>query len=184
MKSLISLKPIKTLLLISILYLSCSPKNDFENTKRYLEFDKETYLANDSFELTIRIVPIEADQTIRLFKDLRNIEISFVSEAQQLEFNQKLTKKFIEFVPPQNQSELIDEFTISKDKPFEKKLLGTITASKNKIIIEIPELSISSEIDKSSLIQNPNVKVSGSCRSIHVMEAKSFKPNKIEILLP
>ncbi|MEQ3655686.1 MAG: hypothetical protein ABNH00_07465 [Dokdonia sp.] len=164
--------------------MSCSTKNDFENTNLYFEFDKETYLANDKFELTIKIVPIEAEQTIRLYKDLRNIEISFVSEAQQLGFNQKLTKRFIQGVPPQDQSEYIDEFTISKKKPFKRKFYGTISEYEESIVISIAALTKKFKINKSSLIKNPNILVKGNCRGILAMDGTPFEPNNIKIMVP
>jgi hypothetical protein len=167
--------------LILILTFSCS-KNDFENTNLYLEFDKEIYKSNDNFELTIRIVPIEAEKTIRLYKNLNNIEVSFLSKAKQLAFYQELNTRFIEGpIPNKDESEYIDEFTISKEKPFEKKLFGSISESENKIVFEIPDLQKTYEIDKSSLLENPNVLIKGNCRTIFGIGVEPFEPNEIKI---
>ncbi|WP_106793987.1 hypothetical protein [Aquimarina sp. Aq78] len=172
-----------TIFLISILALNCS-KNDFENTNLYLEFDKETYQSNDNFELTIRIVPIEEEKTIRLYKNLNNIEISFLSKAEQLGFHQELKKRFIEGPSlTGDDSEYIDEFTISKEKPFEKKLLGTITESENEIIFEISDLKIKDKIDKTSLIENPNILIKGNCRTVYGIEGKPFETKEVKVLV-
>jgi hypothetical protein len=107
-----------TIFLLSILAFSCK-KNDFENTNLILEFDKETYQSNDNFELTIQIYPTESEKTIRLYKNLNNIEISFLSKAEQFGFHQVLNERFIEGPSlTGGDSEYMDEFTISKEKPF------------------------------------------------------------------
>ncbi len=172
-----------TIFLISILGFSCS-KNDFENTNLYLEFDKETYQLNDNFELSIRIVPIEAERTIRIYKNLNNIEISFLSKGEQLGFHQELKKTFIEGPSlTGDDSEYIDEFTITKEKPFEKKLLGTIYESENEIIFEISDLKIKDKIDKSYLLENPNILVKGNCRTVYGIEGKPFETKELKIIV-
>jgi len=146
-----------TIFLLLILVFSCS-KNDFENTNLYLEFDKETYNINENFKLTIKVYPTEAKKTVRFYKDLDNIEISFLSKTYEFGFNQELKKRFIGGPPIfGDDSEYIDEYTISKEKPFEKTLLGAISESENEIVFEIPELSIKSKIDKTFLLENPTV---------------------------
>ncbi|MHA7944589.1 hypothetical protein ACJOV8_016040 [Formosa sp. 3Alg 14/1] len=177
------MKNILTIFLISILAFGCS-KNDFENTNLHLEFDKETYQSNDNFELTIRIVPIEAEKTIRLYKNLNNIEISFLSKSEQLGFHQELKKRFIEGPSfTGDDSEYIDEFTISKKKPFEKKLLGTISESENEIIFEISDLKIKDKIDKTDLLENPNILIKGNCRTVYGIEGKSFETKEIKVVV-
>ncbi len=170
-----------TILLLSILAFSCS-KNDFEDTNLYMEFDKETYQSNDNFELTIRIAPIEAEKTIRLYKNLNNIEISFLSKAEQLGFNQELKKRFIEGPSlTGDDSEYVDKYTISKEKPFEKKLLGTISETEKEIVIEISELKIKNKIDKIYLLDNPIILIKGNCRTVYGIEGKSFESTEIKI---
>jgi len=159
-------------------------KNDFENTNLYLEFDKETYQSNDSFELTIRIVPIEAEKTIRLYKNMNNIEISFLSEAEQLGFHQELKKRFIEGPSlTGDDSEYIDKYTITKEKPYEKKFLGTISELENEIIFEIPELKLKNKIDKSILLKNPTILIMGNCRTVYGTGSESFIPKEIKVEL-
>lgn len=177
------MKNIITIFLISILGFSCS-KNDFKNTNLYLEFNKEVYQTNDNFELTIRIVPIEHEKTIRIYKSLNNIEISFLSKAEQFGFHQILNERFIEGPSMTGDDrEYIDEYTISKDKPFEKKLFGKISESENEIIFEISELKLSNKINKNDLIQDPNILVKGFCRTVYGIESKSFETKDIKIIL-
>ncbi|TBN04887.1 hypothetical protein EYD45_06395 [Hyunsoonleella flava] len=172
-----------TIFLLSILAFSCS-KNDFENTNLYLEFDKETYQSNDNFELTIKIYPTEVEKTIRFYKDLNNIEISFLSKAEEFEFHQKLKKRFIEGPPIfGDDSEYIDEYTISKEKPFEKIFLGTISESVNEIVFEIPELNIKNKIDKYFILKNPIILIKGNCRTVYGGKGKPFMSKEIEVEL-
>ena len=172
-----------TIFLLSILAFSCT-KNDFENTNLNLEFDKETYQSNDNFELTIQIYPTESEKSIRLYKNLNNIEISFLSKAEQLGFNQELKKRFIEGPSlTGDDSEYIDEYTITKEKPYEKKLLGTISELENEIVFEIPELKLKDKIDKSILLDNPTILIKGNCRTIYGIEGKPFKPKEIKLVL-
>ncbi|WP_194778601.1 hypothetical protein [Pararhodonellum marinum] len=177
------MKNILTMFLISILGFSCS-KNDFKNTNLYLEFDKEAYQSNDNFELTIRIVPIEHEKTIRIYKSLNNIEISFLSKAEQFGFHQVLNERFIEGPSMTgDDSEYIDEFTISKDKPFEKKLFGKISESETEIIFEISELKLKNKINKNDLIEDSNILVKGICRTVYGIEGKSFETKELKIIV-
>jgi hypothetical protein len=172
-----------TISLLLILAFSCS-KNDFENTDPYLEFDKETYRLNDNFELTIKVYPNETEKTIRFHKDLNNIEISFLPKVEQLGFDQILKERFIE--GPRligHDNEHIDQYTITKEKPFKKKFLGFISELENKIVFQIPELEIKDKIDKSFLLENPTVLIKGNCRTVHGIEGKPFFPKEIKVLL-
>lgn len=169
--------------LLSILAFSCS-KNDFENTNLYLDFDKETYQSNDNFELTIKVYPTEAEKTIRFYKDLNNINISFSPKAEEFEFHQELKKRFIEGPPLfGDDSEYIDEYTISKEKPFEKIFLGTISESVNEIVFEIPELNIKNKIDKNFILKNQIILIKGNCRTIYGGKNKHFMSKEIKVEL-
>ncbi|WP_209332091.1 hypothetical protein [Lunatimonas salinarum] len=175
------MKNFLTIFLISILGVSCS-KNDFKNTNLYLEFDKEEYQSNDNFELTIRIVPIENEKTIGIYKNLNNIEISFLSKGEQFGFHQVLNERFIEGSSMSGDDrEYIEEFTISKDKPFEKKLFGKISESENEIIFEISELKLTKKINKNDLIEDQNILVKGICRTVYGIEGKSFEVKELKI---
>ena len=52
--------------LLLILVSSCS-KNDFSETKRFIEIDKDLYQINDIFEITILVYPEKEGKTIRFF---------------------------------------------------------------------------------------------------------------------
>ena len=169
------------ILLLLILAFSCS-KNDFEDTKLYIEFDKETYQSNDNFELTVRIVPIEAEKTIRLYKNLNNFEISFLSKAEHLGLTQELKKHFIEGPSlTGDDSEYVDNYTISKENPFKKTFLGTITETEKEIVIDIPELKIKNKIDKKYLRNNPSILIMGNCRTVYGIEGNPFESTEIKI---
>jgi hypothetical protein len=176
----------KNFLAISLLLIStfsCS-KNDFENTNTSLEFDKETYHINDNFELTIKIYPTETEKTIRFHKDLNNIEISFLPKAKQLGFTQILKERFIKgpsLIGSDN--EYIDQYTITRGKPFERKLLGSISELENEIVFAIPELKIKDTIGKSLLLENPTIIIEGNCRTVYGIEGKPFLPKEIRIIL-
>ena len=177
------MKNIFIIFLISILGFSCS-KNDFENTNLYLEFDKEAYQSNDNFELTIRIVPIEHEKTIRIYKNLSNFRISFLSKTSQFGFHQLLNDRFIE--EPSltgDDSEYIDEFTISEDKPFEKKLFGKISESENEVIFEISDLNLKNKINKKNLIEDPNILIKGNCIAVYEIEGKPFETKELKIIM-
>lgn len=169
-------------LLVLILVNSCS-RNDFKDTQLIFETDKETYQLNDKFELTFLISPINKQKTIRLFKDLKNIKISFVSTQEHAEFDQKLKKRFVEGPPLfGDDSEYIDEFTITKEKPFVKTLYGTISELNGKIVFEIPELNVSNSINKSTLLKNPNITIKGVCKTIYGGD-ESFNKKEVKILI-
>lgn len=171
------------LTILLILVFSCS-KNDFVDTELNFEIDKETYRVNDTFELTIVISPIQKEKTIRLYKNLSNLDISFESTEEQLGFNQELKKRFIEGPPIfGDDSEYVDKFDITKETPFEKILYGTISELKDKIVFEIPELKISNGIDKSILLKNPTITIEGNCRTVYGGGVESFIQKEIKILI-
>ncbi|WP_067145117.1 hypothetical protein [Pseudotamlana agarivorans] len=177
------MKNILTILLFSILAFSCS-KNDFENTKLYWELDKETYQSTDNFELIIRVYPTEAEKTIRFYKDLNNIEISFVPNVEEFKSREELKKRFIEGPPIfGDDSEYINEYTISKEKPFEKIFLGTISESIDDIVFEIPELNIKNKIEKFFIQKNPNILIKGKCSTVYGGKDKPFMSKEIKIIL-
>lgn len=134
--------------------------------------------------MTIRIVPIEAEKTIKIYKNFNNIEISFLSKVDQLGIHQVFKKTFIEGPNlTEDNSEYIDEFTTTREKPFKKTLLGTIYASENEIIFEISDLKIMDKIDKSYLLKNPNILVKGNCRTVYGVEGKLFEIKEFKILV-
>lgn len=175
------MKKIINFIIISISFFSCST-NSFSDTKLLLETNKDTYHINEKFELTITIYPKKKKKTIRFYKNFKNLNISFIPLEQ--EFNKELKNHFIE--GPRlfgNESEYIDEYTVTEKKPFKKTLYGTISETKTKILIEIPELKLNERLDKSILLENPKIIIKGNCRTVYGSKEESFISKKIEILI-
>ena len=55
---------------------SCTSDNFYE-TVRYFETDKESYQVGEEFELTVFIVPEKDEKEIRLYDNYKNLQISF-----------------------------------------------------------------------------------------------------------
>ncbi len=180
----LKIKNLSTIFLPLILAFSCS-KDDFENTQAYLEFDRETYHLNDTFELTIKVYPTETEETVRFHQDFRNIEISFFSkETSQPGLTVILKERFIE--KPNlatDDGESISQYTITKEKPFEKRFMGSISEVGDKIVFDIPELKINDKIDKSLLLENPTILIKGVCRTVYGIEGKAFLTKEIKVVL-
>ena len=172
-----------TYLLLLILTFSCN-KNDFSDTEMYFTTDKETYKTDDTFEITVLIYPKNGEKKIRIFKNLNNLKISFHSNVEDLGFSQELKKYFIEGPSlTEDESEYLDEFTISKTQPFKKTFKGVISENKEKIIFEIPELNILDSIEKSELLLNPKITIKGNCHTVYSGIEENFTPKDIEILI-
>ena len=165
--------------LLLILAFGCA-NNDFSNTNSYFETDKETYHINDSFKLTLFVSPIEGEKTIRFFKNFSNINVSFISVENQYGFHQELKKRFIEFpIETNDESENVDEYFISKTKPFKKTFIGTISEFNGNVIIQIPELKTSDTID---LIKHPYIGVKGSLKTVNGIIEESINLSIFKII--
>ena len=175
----------KTLIYLTlfILVFSCA-KNDFIQTKRLLKTDKEVYLVDDTFELTILVYPEKGDKTIRFFKDYSNINISFSLKKEPDSFHQELRKRFVEGPSLfRNDGDFIDKYNITNNEPFEKKLKGYISEQKGKIIFNIPKLNLSDSIDISLINQKPIIKIDGYCETVNTSYQEYFIPKDIKINL-
>ena len=171
------------LFLILISIFSCS-KDDFSNTQIGIETDKENYSVNDTFQLKIIIKPTIAEKTIRFYKDFHNLSISFISREEQLGFHQELKKSFIEGPSPtQDETEYIDDFVITKEKPFVKAFAGKISELNDKIVVEIPELNLSESLTKSYLLKDPTVMIEVKCRAVFGIEEQRANPVEIQLSL-
>jgi hypothetical protein len=143
----------------------------------YFTTDKEIYKTDDTFEITALIYPKNGEKKIRLFKNLNNLKISFHSNTEDLGFSQELKKHFIEGPSlTEEESEYLDEFTISKTQPFKKTFKGIISETNEKIIFEIPELNISDSIKKSELLLNPKTTIKGNCHTVYSGIEENFTP--------
>ena len=172
-----------TYFLLLILTFSCN-KNDFSDTEMRIVTDKETYGINDNFELTVMISPKSGEKKIRILKNLNNIKISFHSKTGELGFSQELRKHFIEG-PSLNgdDSEYIDEYSISDSEPYKKTFKGIISEHNDGIVFEIPELNIKNIIEKSELLENPLVVINGNCYTVYNGIEENFQPKEIKLMI-
>ena len=177
------MKNIPAYSLLLILTISCN-SNDFSDTERYFVTDKETYGINDNFEITVVVSPENGEKKIRFLKNLNNLNISFSLKEEESVFSQELKRRFIE--GPNitgDDSDYLDEFTISKTQPFKKTFKGTISETKQKIIFEIPELNIKDSIEKSELLKNSTITITGNCHTVYSGIEENFKSKDIKILI-
>lgn len=169
--------------LLLILAFSCN-KNDFSDTEMRFVTDKETYEINDNFELTVMISPKRGNKKIRILKNLNNIKISFQSKAGELGFSQELKKHFIEGASlTGDDSEYIDEYSISNSEPYEKTFNGIISENNSGIVFEIPELNVKDILEKSELLDNPLVAINGNCYTVYSGIEEDFELKEIRLII-
>ena len=169
--------------ILLILIFSCN-QNDFSDTELYFLTDKASYSVNDYFKITVVVSLKNGEKKIRIKKNLNNLKISFHATSTKLGFSQELKKHFIEGPSlTKDESEYIDEFTISKTHPFKKTFKGQISESKESIILEIPELNIIDSVAKSKLLVNPKLTIKGNFHTIYSVKEEYFIPKDIQILI-
>ncbi|MBT0608623.1 phage tail protein [Aequorivita echinoideorum] len=154
----------KTILLsfISFILCSCTSENFYE-TQRYFNTDKESYNVGDEFELTIFIAPQKDEKEIRLYDNYKNLQISFsLINSEKGIHNGSWTKRSNEFLNDTSTT----KFRITKKKPFKKSFTGIISETETEIIIEIPELNFSDGLPKSEFGANNKVRIHGLCDPI------------------
>ena len=177
------MKNILTYYLLLIFTFSCN-SNDFSDTEMYFVTDKETYNVNDTFEITVVISPRNGEKKIRILKNLNNLKVSFHLKNGELGFSQELKKRFIEGPSlTGDDSEYIDEYTISKTQPFQKSFKGTVSGNKENIVFKIAELNITDSLEKSELIKNPTITIKGNCQTVYSGIEESFIPKDIKLLI-
>ena len=177
------MKNIFTYTLLLILTFSCN-QNAFSDTEMFFLTDEASYRVNDNFEITAIVSPKSGEKKIRIKKNLDNLKISFHASSTEQEFSQELKKNFIEGPSlTTDESQYIDEFTISKTQPFKKTFKGLISESKESIILEIPELNIIDSVAKSELLVNPKIIIKGNFQTIFSVKEEYFTPKDINILI-
>lgn len=153
------------LILTSFLW-SCNwrKSDNFYETERYFQTDKESYKVGDKFKLTVFIVPEKDQKEIRFYDNYKNLEISFslINDEKGI-YNGSWTKHSFEFLKDTTAT----KFTITKKEPFQKTLSGTISATENEIVIEIPELNFKDGLPKSDFDENTKVRIHGLCNPIN-----------------
>ena len=141
---------------------SCSSDNFYE-TKRYFETDKESYQVGDEIKLTVFIAPENDEKEIRFYDNFKNLQISFslMNNLKEIH-NGSWTKRSYEFLNDTSTT----KFYITKNKPFEKTFVGRISETDTEIIIEIPELNFKDGLPKSDFDKNTKVRIHGLCDPI------------------
>lgn len=146
------------LIIIGILLIltSCNSDN-FYNTKRFIETDKNMYCIDDSISVTINIMPLKVDsKEIRVFSDLRNIKLFPYSKSAVI------STDFYEF----DKTGEINTIVITKDDYFSKTLKGIIQTDEDKIIISFANYSNSIILNKSVYEESPDLAIGGICLPI------------------
>jgi hypothetical protein len=150
------------LLFMTLLLWSCTSDNFYE-TERYFETDKESYEVGDEFKLTVFIVPEKEEKQIRLYDNYKNLKISFaLMNSEKGIHNGSWTKRSNEFLNDTS----ITELKITKENPFEKTFTGRISETDTEIVIEVPELNFRDGLSKSDFDNNTRVRIHGRCDPI------------------
>ncbi len=150
------------LLLMTFLLWSCTSDNFYE-TERYFETDKESYEVGDEFELTVFIVPEKEEKQIRLYENYKNLQISFaLMNSKKGIHNGSWTKSSDDFLDETSTT----KFKITKENPFKKTFTGKISETETEIIIEIPELNFGDGLPKSDFDENTKVRIHRLCNPI------------------
>ncbi len=146
-----------------LLLLSCSPSDNFSDTKRIIATDKDEYRLGDHFELTLTIQSLNKEKKIRIYKNFKNIEISFslVNSADNI-LNENWSNHSGQFL---SDSEII-EVTIDKGKPLTKTFKGEIIDDKKMVTLSIPELNMKVSFDKEKVMNGTSIRVHGFCSPI------------------
>lgn len=148
---------------MTFLLWSCKSDNFYE-TERFIQTDKESYQVGDEFELTIFIIPEKDEKEIRLYENYKNLILWFtIMNAEKGIHNGSGTLTTDNFLNDTSTT----KFIITKEKPFEKKFTGRISESNTKIIIEIPELKFKDGLPKSDFDENTRVRIHGFCDPIN-----------------
>lgn len=152
MKNTISLIIISSLLVLT----SCNSDN-FYNTRRFIETDKNMYCIGDSISVTINIMPLKVDsKEIRVFTDLRNIKLFPYSQSAVI------STDFYEF----DKSGEINTIVITKDDYFSKTLKGIIQTDEDKIIINFDNYNSKIVLNKAVYEESPDLAIGGICLPI------------------
>ena len=152
----------KILILSIFIFTSCKSDNFYE-TKRIIETDKDDYNIGDTIKLTLKIIPIKDEKEIRIYENYKNLEISFaLINGQTGVHNENWSERSGEKLP-KTKTEVI---SITKDKPFEKKFNVLTTSENGKITLEIPELNLKTEYEKNR-IKTDSIRIHGFCNPIN-----------------
>jgi hypothetical protein len=156
---------------LSLLLWSCKSDNFYE-TERFIQTDKNSYQIGDEFELTIFIIPEEDEKEIRLYENYKNLNLWFtIMNTEKGIHNGSGTVRTDDFLNDTTTT----KFTITKEKPFKKTFAGKISETNTEIIIEIPELNFKDGLPKSDFDENTRVRIHGFCDPINPEFAASLE---------
>lgn len=158
-------------LAVMLLFNSCK-SDDFENTKRVITTDKEEYRIGDQFELTLTIYPLEGEKQIRIYKNYKNLEISFALVGPSKGIQNE------DWSPHSGQSlkeSEIMEISVSKDKPFTKTFVGKIEDRNSEVVLSIPELNLLAPFNKAKILDGTSVRIHGFCNPISPVFADALE---------
>ncbi|MCB2196127.1 MAG: hypothetical protein KQH79_09715 [Bacteroidetes bacterium] len=135
---------------------SCNSDN-FYNTKRFIETDKNMYCIGDSIFVTLNIMPLQVDsKEIRVFSDLKNIKLFPYSKSAMI------SSDFYEF----DKTGEINTIIITKEDYFSRTLKGIIQTHEDKIIINFDNYSNNIVLNKSVYEESPDLAIGGICLPI------------------
>ena len=151
------------LLFMTYLFWSCTSDNFYE-TERYFETNKELYNIGDEFEVTVFIVPEKYEKEIRLYDNYKNINVWFsVINTNRGIHYVSITKSTQDY----QRDTTSTKHKITRKRPFKKIFLGKISETESEIIIEIPELNFEDGLPKSDFDENTKVRIHGLCNPIN-----------------
>ncbi|HUH34483.1 MAG TPA: hypothetical protein VL022_01500 [Moheibacter sp.] len=143
-------------ILFFLFFINCN-FDDFHETIRIIETDRNEYEVGDTIELTLKIIPKDSRVKMKVYENYKNLEISFslinsLDKVQNEQWSERSGKNL--------SSVNKDFYLITKEKPFERTFLVPISSKKEKIVLEIPELNLIAEYDKNR-IQKDSIRIHG-----------------------
>lgn len=158
------MKKIVYSLFIGLVLISCQSDN-FYNTERYFKTDKTEYEIGDNIELTAIIKPEQEQKIIRFYDNYKNLKISFALMNSSMNMhNNEWTKWTSKTLPNTG----IKEYSITIEKPFQKKYKIRIREKGDSVTLSIPEMNYQVSFDsKLVLDNNTTLRIHGFCDPIN-----------------
>jgi hypothetical protein len=130
--------------------------DDLGDSERVITADKKEYKVGDECRFTVTITPVEGEREIRLYKNFKNLEVSFsLVDTTKNMLNDDWSKHSGQFI---GESEIVVH-NISREKPFTKTFVGRIEEHDNKIGLSIPELKMHVEFDKKKITDGASIRI-------------------------
>ncbi len=150
------------LVFLSIVFIGCKTDN-FYDTRRVIETDKTVYNVGDKINMTLKIIPQEDQKEIRIFRNYKNLEVSFaLLNGKENRYNSDRSEH------SENSLDATDVETmiISRHKPFVKTFVGEIIENGDKVAIHFPELKTKAIFDREK-IKRGTLRIHGYCNPIN-----------------